>query len=355
MHRLPTFHLFFGKFRICCVFFCCACLSACNTTTPPNARSTPTSVSQAWTLLHYYSDQLVASTIVWSPDSKHVAVLGTEGLDKSFVQVWNLSSGKKEVTYQERQFVSNGPELAWSPDGQRIASGGDVIHIWNAATGQTQESFTSSATGFDSVYALAWSPDGSRIALAGFRTQKPAQVQVWNIRTDQMIWKADLPAGVRAVAWSGNGKWLAVAIDTAVQVRDPGTGQLQQSFSDYIGVVTDISWSPDSAYLASSEAGGTVRLLSIASGQSRLFFSTNGAGPILFVAWSPNGKYLAFSPTDHYDTMQIWDISAKRHIASCSVGGYNSALTLAWSPDGTMIATADISTFEGFEIWRAIP
>jgi WD40 repeat protein len=352
MHRLPAFHLFLGKFRICFVFLCCACFCACSTTILSNPRHTPTSVSRAGTPLHYYSDQLVASAIAWSPDSKHVAILGMEGFDKFFVQVWNLSLGKKEVTYQE-QFVSNGPVLAWSPDGQRIASGGEVIHIWNAATGQTQITYTSSTTGFYFVSALAWSPDGSRIALAGSRTHGPDQVQVWDIRTGQMLWKAVMQARVRAVAWSGNGKWLAVANEIAVQLRDPGTGQVLQSYSGYTGVVTSISWSPDSTYLASSESGGTVRLQSVSSGQSRSFFSTGGAEPIFFVSWSPKGRYLAFSPTD--DTVQIWDISAKRLIATCSVGGENSVLALDWSPDGTMIATADTSTFEGFEIWRAIP
>ncbi len=325
MHRLPAFHLLLSNFRILFVFLCWVCLCSCGTTIPSNIKYTPTSVSQAGTLLHAYSDQLVASVIAWSPE---------------------------EVTYPE-QFVSNGPELAWSPDGTRIASGGEDIHIWNAATGQTQISYTSSTTGFNAVNALAWSPDGTRIALAGARTQEPDQVQVWDIRTGKMVWEVAMQARIQVVDWSGNGKWLAIATEIAVQLSDAETGKIMNTYSGYIGVVTSISWSPDSNYLASSESGGTVRLQNVSTGQSRPFFSTDGAEPIIFVAWSPKGRYLAFSPID--DTVRIWDTSTKHLIATCSAGGQNSAMAVAWSPDGTMIATADTSRIEGFEIWRAIP
>ncbi|HZC06287.1 MAG TPA: hypothetical protein VE338_11680, partial [Ktedonobacterales bacterium] len=53
--------------------------------------------------------------------------------------------------------------VAWSPDGTRIASGGNdnTVQVWNVKTGHTQVNYTGH---IGTVYAVAWSPDGARIA-----------------------------------------------------------------------------------------------------------------------------------------------------------------------------------------------
>ncbi|MGH9666648.1 MAG: TolB family protein, partial [Bryobacteraceae bacterium] len=63
----------------------------------------------------------------WSPDSKHVAFLGSRD-GQSSVWVWNVSSGKlRRVCAYERgnAFLSKaGNMLAWSPDGRQLAFAG---------------------------------------------------------------------------------------------------------------------------------------------------------------------------------------------------------------------------------------
>jgi len=52
--------------------------------------------------------------------------------------------------------------VAWSPDGKRIASGGDdsTIQMWDAATGSTIFTYHGHT---NLVWAVAWSPDGKHI------------------------------------------------------------------------------------------------------------------------------------------------------------------------------------------------
>jgi WD40 repeat protein len=66
--------------------------------------------------------------------------------------------------------------VAYSPDGQRIASGADdgTVKIWNAETG----ALISALSGhIDSVVSVAFSPDGRRLVSGSFDTT----VKIWAV------------------------------------------------------------------------------------------------------------------------------------------------------------------------------
>jgi len=64
--------------------------------------------------------------------------------------------------------------VTWSPDGQRLASGGDdwIVQVWNAADARSIFVYKGHS---DRVRQVAWSPDGTRIATAS----SDKTVQVW--------------------------------------------------------------------------------------------------------------------------------------------------------------------------------
>ncbi len=81
------------------------------------------------------------------------------GSDKGTVRIFDLRKG----THRDLTGHSAGVNaLAWSPDGRRLASGGQdlSLRIWDAALGEELIAFHDFAT---SVYRLAWSPDGARL------------------------------------------------------------------------------------------------------------------------------------------------------------------------------------------------
>jgi eukaryotic-like serine/threonine-protein kinase len=86
------------------------------------------------------------------------------------VQVWDAADGSHVYTYRGHSEVTY--SVAWSPDSkQRIASaGGDkTVQIWDAENGNHINTYP----GY--THEVAWSPDGTRIAFAN----DDGTVQVW--------------------------------------------------------------------------------------------------------------------------------------------------------------------------------
>jgi len=99
--------------------------------------------------------------------------------------------------------------VAWSPgSGQYIASGGsspdNTVQIWDAFTGANRLTYTMHS---NDIYAVAWSPDGQHIASSSW-----AQVRVWKLTPPAgktlNVFSGNSSA-VKAVAWSPNGQRIA--------------------------------------------------------------------------------------------------------------------------------------------------
>jgi WD40 repeat protein len=105
----------------------------------------------------------------WSPDGTCIA---SGGWDHT-VQVWEAMTGKPLVTYSGHSNIVC--DVAWSPDGLLLASSGSDLlfgsrdkhvaqHIWNAMTGKGVVTYTGH---LDTIFTIAWSPDGNRIVSGG--------------------------------------------------------------------------------------------------------------------------------------------------------------------------------------------
>jgi len=130
------------------------------------------------TLVIYKGHAAPVWEVAWSPDSKYI-VSGTGAAGgyspvttNNSIQVWDVSTGQTLLTYKGSS--GQAYALAWSPDGKRIASGGDdsIVRVWDASTGQT---FLQYRGQNDVIFKVAWSPDGTMIASAS----ADGTVQIW--------------------------------------------------------------------------------------------------------------------------------------------------------------------------------
>ena len=113
------------------------------------------------------------SPLALSPDGAYVASVSVDQAGMQTLQVWSSTTGILRAVYRDQKDAARA--IAWSPDGQRIASAGKdgTVHIWDANTGKNQFIYEGHK---GALRAVAWSPDGKWLASAG----QDREVHIWS-------------------------------------------------------------------------------------------------------------------------------------------------------------------------------
>jgi WD40 repeat protein len=183
----------------------------------------------------------------FSPDGRYLAAGSSAGRfpdGNGPVWVWEAKTGK---------LVWNLPELeqraelatfavAFSPDGKRLASGGEggAVHLWDVATGKELRKLPGHSM---SVTSLEFSRDGRRLLAAsgslptratrdfGFgRSRKPddpedvPDLKVWDLGTGKEVLTLGLK-GLLIAALSPDGTTVAVVCDRTARLYDVATSK----------------------------------------------------------------------------------------------------------------------------------
>ena len=177
------------------------------------------------------SPSIIDNSIDYSPDSKFIAAVGTEGPGSSDVwtlKVWDTQSGERVWSIRDLGIVDS---IKYSPDGTRIAVTAtesvrsfpiSTISIWDAKTGRNISKLPGT---LESISDAAFSPDGGLIAACG---QKPstdvAMIEVWDGTTGlrMLVLEGDEHSGqAKRLAFSPDGRHIAAG---CAALQDPANG-----------------------------------------------------------------------------------------------------------------------------------
>lgn len=202
-------------------------------------------------------DITLVNCVAWSPDGTHL-VSGNynekaTGSEPRFtVKVWDVATG--EALYTRPSSSDGGTDLAWSPDGSRLALPEESLRVVNTTTWSTELTVSSS----DYVPGTVdWSPDSTRLVVV-VRGEEYAVI-VWNMAGDELM---KFPFYADDARWSPDGTRIAILGLEDIQIVDSQTGQnlltLPLPPSQF---ASQLAWSPDGNRLAYGDHSGNVYLV----------------------------------------------------------------------------------------------
>jgi len=218
--------------------------------------------------------------------------------------------------------------LSWSPDGCRLAVGGEdaTVRTW----GRDGTAVRVALRG--EVNALAWAPSSDRLAVAG-------GCDVLVVTPDGSL-VADHPwqAGtVNDVAWSPDGGTLVAATLGAVVWFESSTGRFAPArTSSVVGAALAVSFSPSGSLLAGGQLSGELALLQRDSGLGTVL--TRYDGGVAELAWGRDGRQLAVAAPGEVD---VWTLRADGSVEGPPTsfsGPEGTAARLSFEPAGTTLA-----------------
>jgi WD40 repeat protein len=169
------------------------------------------------------------------------------------------------TTYEVRQELFRDGEVnavAFSPDGQRLACGGDdaLLAVYDLATGATMRW---ERPGGNLIFTVKFSPDSS-LVVAGSRFMMLA---VYDAATGARLRTLHFGGSVESSDFSRCGRWLAVGDFTgAVALFDARDRFICRRVLRRGGAVPTVVFSPDSSTLAIGSWDNTVSLYDVETG-----------------------------------------------------------------------------------------
>jgi hypothetical protein len=225
-------------------------------------------------------------TATFSPDSKLIALAHQD----AGITLWDANTGilKRQIPTSEHAVHA----LAFRPDGNRLVS---HVAEWDVTTGKESGRLNRYRAGA----GLALSSNGRKMAVA-----TGERVYLWHEGDREPAWSHNREG--LSVAFSLGGILLATTGNDGVHFVESATGK-KVAETLYYGIGSgrqSLAFSPDGRFLAVAERERLV-LWEIGAEQERHAFAGH-LGPITSIAFTPDGKALVSGSAD--GTALLWDV-----------------------------------------------
>lgn len=250
-----------------------------------------------------------------------------------------MTANSNQLTGRKLRYTLKGhgdqiSRIAWSPDGDLIASGSNdrTIKIWSLGSGNCIETFPSP---YSTITNLTWSSDGSLLAASSIYED----VYLMSSRTGMFHGKLTGHTGwVTSMAWSPDGVALATTCaDEIVRIWIAANCMALKTLKGHRNLIRCIAWSPKNTFIATASSFGNVRLWD-AKTWEHVHLLSGHSNSVNCMTWAPNGTTLVSSSAD--GTIRIWDVE-KRDCVKVLEGLQNNISTLSFSYNGNIFASMD--------------
>lgn len=187
------------------------------------------------------------------------------------------------------------------------------------------------------ITALAFSADGKQLAVSGYN-----EVTLWDPADGHLLRRIkNISQRTLGLAWSPDGNFLAVAGGTPgiqgelrlIDLREASGNRLLERISDFL---TAVKFSPDGKRLAAGGSDNAIRIYDVAGGKQETLIEQH-ADWITDLAFSPDGEKIVSGSRDK--SCRVFDARTGA-MDSAYLESVEPVYAVAWSDDGARIFCA---------------